>query len=333
MKWIINIALLLLATVEARADLPPKNYPYTLRSANNEFYLRSIPYSLGGTLGKSYVHNSKTGQLLYSIDRFFPDIIFLSDDGQCITSVSHWGAHNIAVDDSIHGYAIDFYRQTENIRTYEITDLVKNKSRLIYSVSHVQWRYNLFKESYIDKESKFSVYPTDSLRTRMDRHSTYASNDTLYVTTVEKKVLVFYIPTGKMVKSRHASKFFEAKGNYSFPISRKEKLPDFKELPRDLPPLAKGEGDLSYALAYLLNYKRASEGNHSNAIITIKLVLDRETSTVEILDVDVNERDNDSNAIKQKILDWLKDKRFQTGELAPWVEKWYYYKEYYFTYQ
>jgi hypothetical protein len=340
MKKIISLTVLLWLSYTALADLPPKNFPYTLQSANKAYYLKSIPYRLFGEAGRTYVYNSKTGQALYTIDMYFGETIFLSNDGQYIVSVS---AKNGQDGKKIYGSAIRFYNMTTMVKNYRVEDIVSDKSKLRYSMSYVYWRYDL---SYFDKKQNTWIYPTDSLRTQMERNNAYTSNDTLYVTTVEKKTFAFNIPTGEIIKKRNATRFFKVKSNYVFPVAnRKEKLPDFNKLPIDLPPFTNEKDDFSQSLSGFLNYKPAKDAYYCNVMVSIRLIMDRKTGEFEIRELEALKKEMtgtdkngdiiffDSKAVKQKILDWLKGKRFQTNNLPAWMEKWYFDKEYYLNYQ
>src|SRR5690554_61305 len=153
-----------------KADLPGPAYQYDRYSENGKFYFKSIPfynYDLTN-FGKTIIYDSKDNKELYTLDNYLPTEAFISNNSKSLVTTTYWMWGHSDYEDQI---LIKIYLDGKDTVEYRIDDLVSDKSKLQNTSSHTLWYDKMFVKS-----------------------------DTLFVLTLENKVVKIDILSGKIIE-------------------------------------------------------------------------------------------------------------------------------------
>lgn len=197
----IGILLFSFFAVTVRADAPPPPPTPWHRDLGDGLVFHYRPkyehYSEGhfvwGTPtefeAKGYPETGlyRDGELVYTVEEPFWGILYFSKDAMTFLEVEWWvpasGDPGIAARYREPTWpAVRFFRYGNLVHSYDVHDLVHNKSRLAFSVSHVQWDYQ--SERYYNRE-----------------------NNTLQITTRDGWIHVFCLRTGLIEHTERLSFF------------------------------------------------------------------------------------------------------------------------------
>lgn len=158
-------------SISAFADSPAPPSSYKIISSNNNFvFVMIAPITLEQDLRpwkeakqkeildvrsmypqSGMYRNDNTNEMLWSVD-WFAYGVEIANDGIHLVRHGPWAS-------SIENDAITFYENGKVINSYKINQLVKNKRKLKYTVSHFFWE----KENLFDREQlKYYIETMDS---------------------------------------------------------------------------------------------------------------------------------------------------------------------------
>ena len=114
--------------------------------------------------------NTNPPELIYRIGNYiYQHELFLSADGRYYAIIEWWVftvLENVPESDAARP-AIVFYKDGLSQRKYEVSDLLKDKSKAYYSISHVQWDFQ-DKRTLDTETNKLSVTARDGKVTSFD---------------------------------------------------------------------------------------------------------------------------------------------------------------------
>jgi len=142
---------------------------------NGGYYFRLIPsadFDEKKTKGILYRVSDGEDDLLYESDGWYSFNVLVSNDGRYLARRGPWPSSS---SDPEKTPAIVFYADGVPVRTYYVSDLIANLSKLEYSVSHYSWGGPL-------------------------RWSDSSSVDHFVVATVEGKTIKFHVRTAEILK-------------------------------------------------------------------------------------------------------------------------------------
>jgi len=168
-------------TFTAYADSPAPETPYeiVLQGGDKIFYMTPSSNRIDPGLEvseermqvKSGLYYTTPLENIYYVNRYFYQSILLSDDGICFAYIEWASAKGM---NDLSGEAIGFYKNGVKIKSYKVSDLLKDKKKADFSVSHVMWEDGQKREYDIAK-------------------------NTLTVTAKDGCVYAFDIKTGQMI--------------------------------------------------------------------------------------------------------------------------------------
>lgn len=168
------IAILCTIRPDAAADSEMMPTPMVFAAPSNSFYLKLIPspdFDERKSQGFLYRVTDGEDELLYQSNGWFSFTVLVSNDGSYIARRGPWPRYDSPPEKTP---AVVFYVDGAPVKTYYVSDLVKDKSKLPHSVSHYSWGGEL---GWADEEGA----------------------DILQVQTVEDKTIKFNIRTAEIV--------------------------------------------------------------------------------------------------------------------------------------
>ncbi len=165
-------ALLLLATILAvsrlSADSPAPPYAYVKSAPRGMTYFRMIPKSSedrSDGRGIAYrVTDSGVDEELWRTEGWYSFEVYLSPDGKFLVAMGPWSIGREPDKDDL---AVSFYADGKLIRQYSTADLVKNKSKVVQTVSHYFWLARdtrRFQDEVVDSESELQLLWDNTFR-------------------------------------------------------------------------------------------------------------------------------------------------------------------------
>lgn len=154
-------------------------HPYKVSSENEEFFIKSIPFSdqVWTDLGKTIVCKAlDSSKVLYSIKRYFqPDWLFVSNDGKSVCFVLDW----LSPSDGWNSNVIFFYKDGNLTHTYQL-------NQLIDTAFHKRFYSILYKNDQVDSLSEIRPGSlvsvgvkkgTDPNEAYLNTHNCFIKND------------------------------------------------------------------------------------------------------------------------------------------------------------
>lgn len=336
MKYLtLTLTLLLLAAVTSSGQAYNSAVGIvTVYSQNGSFYLKSVPFDdeLPSTRGKTSVYATGSDTPLYVFDRGFDLLgergndLILSDDGEVIFYAITWGA-----DEEKEGLkSVTIYKHGSILKSYteaEVNGCDKGRERcsLIYSnfeevidkeKSH--WGTPDFKKAFkegVDEKEKFlSDFPL------------FSDGDEVYLTDSKKQTHVFNLKDGSLVRSEPFDQIYEKikdKGRFTKTELKSVEAPLFSDFPK-----LKDGRDAKRALADHLGVKVVDEmGNKDEQFKWYWLKVSGDLlrdGTFEVEEVDAD------NALpKDRVLEFFKANRFDSGPVPQVFERWHVREKYF----
>lgn len=294
-------------------------YVYTVRSQNNNFFLRTTPFdNIEETrTGITTIFNKDSSQV-YQIPIHFEvsknrKELFLSNDGKTIVYVIdrefHWNG--------IKNKSIQIFRDGQLIQDYELTELIKCDTDsedcfLFYkeAIDTIIWKNR-------KKEIIYKANATD-FQKKLTKKSTYIKNDTLYIFTKTSKLIKLNLNTAQVDIS-------------SFNQTDKKIIPGYKQPEVSfikfkasslygLPDLSSGK-TFEKELAKHLNMNLFPEDSRKTNkfkkhSVYVEVLIDI-LGNAELLKID-----NYSELPNDKIKAFIETQRFTTGSIPDETEKW-----------
>lgn len=132
---------LLLATVASPllADSPAAPFAYVTTALSRTVYFKMVPSQerWGEGTGFAYrVNHDGSEQELWRCSGWYSFEVFLSADGDCLAAMGPW---NIGSEPKPGDLAIAFYYQGKLLKRYSTAELVKDRKKVLTSVSHYRW--------------------------------------------------------------------------------------------------------------------------------------------------------------------------------------------------
>lgn len=194
---LLGILLLLFGTATAYADEPPPpptpwyrdlgdGYVFHYRPEYDHYHLEE--FFCWGTptefkeQGYPQTGLYRDGELVYTVEVPIWGGLVFSNDRMTFIEIywAAWATGDPGIPARYRepiGPAMRFFDQGELMHVFEVPDLVRNQSRLAFTVSHVKWDYH--RERYRDQE-----------------------NDTFQVTTRDGRVITFDLTNGLILSSQ-----------------------------------------------------------------------------------------------------------------------------------
>lgn len=136
MKKLLFLFITLIFSIISADSVAP-NYFYKKYSPNGRFLIEMTPFGKYGEKGKGIVYNvvdSVKKDSIWSIN-WYAYNVFLHDDGEHLIRFGPWASDKINHSD----LAISFYFRNQPLKEYKVNELIKEPTRLSYSVSHYEW--------------------------------------------------------------------------------------------------------------------------------------------------------------------------------------------------
>ena len=281
----------------AKADLPGPAYQYDRYSENGKFYFKSIPfYNYDQTdFGKTLVYDNTTKKQLYKIDNYLPTESFISNTGRTLVTTTYWmWGHSNFKDQKL----IEIFINGKSTAKYYINDLVTNKSKLQPTVSHTLWYSKIF-----------------------------AINDTLFIVTLENKVVSIELTTGKITKK---AKYNNSKREYfdKFPEPKTIYYTDI-EYPDGyiFPDLISGE-KFHESLISSLGKTEVKEYKDCKYYIMVYGTIDK-SGDCEIFMLRTSVNNKEDKDWEKQVSDWITKQKYKTDLIPQNCDKWVF-QEYFY---
>src|SRR3712207_2155195 len=312
-------------------------YVVTVYSQSGRFYLKSVPFDdeFPTTRGKTSVYEAGRPEPLYVFARGFDSVeargnnLILGDDGETIFYAIPWGA-----DEETEGLkSVTIYRHGRVLRSYTETevngcDRRRERCSLIYSnfdevvdaersyVGTSEYR-KTFKEGVSERDKFLSDF------------AVFADSDTVYLTDSKRRVHVFDLKQGALVRSEPFDDAYERLKGKARPT--RTELSPFKspEGLYDFPKLKDGR-DAAEALATHLGMKPVNpyaDEDEQYKWYTVKLT----ASVLRYGSFAVEEFEADPALPGEKISEFFEVGRFDTGELPLRIADWSLAEEYFLS--
>ncbi|MHC4757450.1 MAG: hypothetical protein ACYTE8_02225 [Planctomycetota bacterium] len=159
-----------------QADLSAPPIPYVRASQQGRFFFKMVPAKSTRTGYRQGVEGEAFG-VAYSVEKngsfkerwktsgWYSRTVFLSNDGKYLVRIERFGLGQEPTKDCL---AIAFYNKGKLLKEYTTSDLVKDKSKVIKTVSHYMW---LARENGIlrlDSQNVFHLKTIDGIIYQFD---------------------------------------------------------------------------------------------------------------------------------------------------------------------
>jgi hypothetical protein len=169
----LMVAAVLGARVASDSVGPPKR---TVKYSRSERYSLTMTPGSATSQGGGVAQEAASGEILWKVD-WFANEVELADDGKHLVRFGPWASDTRGLSD----LAIAFYANGQELKRYQVRDLLKDRSKLSPSVSHYEWRRS-------DPNAGFSK-----------------DGRTFSITLVDGGAYVFHVATGRVASYRRSS--------------------------------------------------------------------------------------------------------------------------------
>jgi len=140
------------------ADTESPPFDYVAQTKKEQFEFRMfVPNAdtsdATNRISGLYPNSTESSKPLWSVDWYAFNVVPHSN-GQNLVRHGPWATWTSQL-------AVAFYKNGEELRTYQISDLITDPSKLIHSVSHFQWRSKVF---YQEENETLTIYTVDGNR-------------------------------------------------------------------------------------------------------------------------------------------------------------------------
>lgn len=313
---ILNFLFTAAATVASGQVITTAVNIVTLYSQNRQFYLKSIPFDneIPSLRGKTFVYKTGVKNPLYVLERGFDvtsedNNLFLSDDGEVIFYVALYEA-----DEEKDGLkSVNIYRRDKLVKSLTETEITgcdekKERCRLVY--------YDPDKEIVTEKDKFLDGFPL------------FSFDDTVYLTDSRLNVHSFDLKRAELIGSKPFDEIYER-------IKNKARLNQIQLQLYDAPmsgdyPKLKNGTDSTVALANYIGMKPVDiylgkDNQFKWYSFRLKSSIFQDGS-VEVEEIDAA----GDHLLKEKILEFFKNSRFDARSIPKVFEKWYLGEEVFF---
>jgi hypothetical protein len=281
-----------------KADLPGPAYQYYRYSEDGKFYFKSIPfYNYDQTnFGKTIVYDSKTKKEIYKIDNYLPTEAFISNTGKTLVTTTYWmWGHSDFEKQSI----IEIIINSKSSIKYFIDDLVTDKSKLQKTSSHTLW----YKKMTVSK-------------------------DTLYILTLEEKVVRIELVSGKIIDKQKKSDIENWDSIVKFPEPKTKYYHDIK-YPEGyiFPELVNG---ISFRKSLIegLGKTEVKEYSDCKYYIMVYGTIDKKGNCeIFMLRTSVNKKEDET--WDKQVSEWVTKQKYKTNLIPENCDKWVF-REYFY---
>lgn len=304
MPKVILLIILACLQLQCGAQLA---YPYKVYSENENFFVKSIPFSdqVWTELGKTTVVSvNDTLKPILTINRYFsPDYLFLSNDGQSLFYLDNW------IDPSVNNESgiLTYYHRGVSDRVYTLRDFNLTDSTLTPALL-----YNSYSES--DSAIQFPFINTSN--------NVQISGDTISLLLQNGLVYTFSTATGEMVRKELLTRFLSRQTVEQ----TKRKIKNYTiDIPTQfgLPKLENGREywtvlEEKLNVVFLEGSNRDFEQTYKHYMFEIMMAID---STGRCADLQLEMSDS---LYRDEISKLLCALRFNKKEIPDGIEKWYF---------
>lgn len=170
------------------ADKLAPSRTYVEPSKNGKYYIvmvPNVPYGEEG-VGIAFKVEKDADKLLWQID-WYARQVYISDNGINLIRKGLWARDWRDLSD----LAIAFYEKGKLLKSYQVSDLLEDKTSILRTATHYFWRPR-------DKEAPFGFSDTE---------------DKFVLTTIEGKIFTFDVKSGELL----SEKVWVKKNSRSFP--------------------------------------------------------------------------------------------------------------------
>ena len=142
----MKLVLLLITVVgiavhDVNADSPRTPFPYIVTASNGIVYFRMFPRPRPGNWSDGYgiayrIRDNGSDVEMWRTRGWFSTEVFLSNDGGFLVAMGPWNGGSEPRNEDL---ALAFYREGKVIKQYSTADLVKDKSKVMKTLSHYDW--------------------------------------------------------------------------------------------------------------------------------------------------------------------------------------------------
>ena len=304
MPKVILLIILACLQLQCGAQLA---YPYKVYSENENFFVKSIPFSdqVWTELWKTTVVSvNDTLKPILTINRYFsPDYLFLSNDGQSLFYLDNW------IDPSVNNESgiLTYYHRGVSDRVYTLRDFNLTDSTLTPALL-----YNSYSES--DSAIQFPFINTSN--------NVQISGDTISLLLQNGLVYTFSTATGEMVRKELLTRFLSRQTVEQ----TKRKIKNYTiDIPTQfgLPKLENGREywtvlEEKLNVVFLEGSNRDFEQTYKHYMFEIMMAID---STGRCADLQLEMSDS---LYRDEISKLLCALRFNKNEIPDGIEKWYF---------
>jgi len=96
--------------------------------------------------------------------------IQLHTNGKSLVRIGSWASGDQDTENGEESLAVAFYREGKELRRYKISDLIKDKEKLVYSEGGLQWisYENSYNPGFVSGEEIFTLQTLDGVQHRFD---------------------------------------------------------------------------------------------------------------------------------------------------------------------
>jgi len=300
----------------------------TIYSQNEKFYLKSIPFGNEAPIlsGRTYVYEKGNAAPLYVFERGFAlmgrgwDKLTLSNNGEVIFYVIPWEAN-----EAQEGLkSVNVYKKGKLIKSFTKTDITgcdENKERcgLIYSnydevvdKEKSGWGTSnyrkVFKDRINDKERFLSDFPI------------FSSDDTVYLVDSKKKVHLFDLKEGDLIRSVSFDSIFEQirdKGRDSKTESQSFGSPTFLKFPKLKTGATTYESLASFLGMRVVDINNRQDEQYKHYSFNVSGYISQDGS-FEIENIEA-----DAGLPRANIIKFFKANKFDSSSVPEVFEKWH----------
>jgi hypothetical protein len=336
LKIIGTTILLTIFAVTAFATTWAPIYPYTQKTEDGKVKSHSVPYGVndgGYGPGETFVYAN--GKLLYSIDKYFSNQFFTTNNGQYLIEFDfylNYRQQDRLIDDSgkvtiepivYDGKAVTIYKDGKLFKTIDFKELKIDTSKIKINEfgNWFAWNYSL------------NDTTIDALKKKMNQHPAFIENDKLYLITADNQLIAIEVATGQITSRQNAFETLKQKLNWT-PTTFKRKYKKVQYPDKFLLPELQNGKTIDQVLAEHFN-KKVSDGDRDSAVIQIYFhtLLINKDGKCEIVYVSPISRSDlkkdfmyfgDEQKLKVEIEDWIKQQTFKTTTFPRGFQKFKY---------
>lgn len=278
-------------SLTVKADLPGAAYQYDRYSENGKFYFKSIPfynYDLTN-FGKTIIYDSKSNKELYTIENYLPSQAFISNTSKSLVTTTYWMWGHSDFEDQI---LIKVYLDGIDSVQYRIDDLVSDKSKLQATSSHTLWYDKMF-----------------------------VKNDTLYVLTLENKVIKIDLKSGGILEKQGVKECELCRDRDRIPEPKTKYYRDITYPANYIFPSLTNGKPFRQSLMSALEKTEVEDYEDCDYYILVYGTIDKK-GNCEIFTINTSVFREENDQWEKKVSDWVKAQEYTTELIPENCDKW-----------